>query len=119
VRRLEIEHPVVVVDDVLDERPLDPQTRLANDPARLAELQDQRLLGLVDDEERAHRQDAADHQHHADDREKPAVHWRRPIEGCAPAGGNAEEDGFDGFAAAAAGAEAAGAVPPSRLGKGR
>ena len=64
-RRLEIEQAVVVEDDVLDERPLDLQAGLANDPPRLAELQHQRLLGLVDDEERAHREDAADDQHDA------------------------------------------------------
>src|SRR5215472_12116855 len=61
--RLEIEKPVLVINDVLDEGPLDLEAGVANDPPRLAKLQDQRLLGLIDDEERTHREYTADDQH--------------------------------------------------------
>ncbi len=47
-RRIEIEQALVVDDHILNERFFDPQPRGADDPPRLAELEDQRLLGLGD-----------------------------------------------------------------------
>src|SRR6185437_8975774 len=99
-------NPLVVLDDVLDERLFEVQAGIAKHPARLAELQHQRLRGLVDDEHRAQRDDAAEHE---DDRERgqeAAAHGRRPLDvaGGAAGGGVASRGGGEN---------------PGRLGSGR
>ena len=52
-RRLQIEDALVDSDHVVDERHLDVQARLADHAHRLAEPNDQRLLGLINREQRA------------------------------------------------------------------
>ncbi len=79
----------------------------------LAELQHQRLLGLIDDEERTGRQDADDDQQNGDDGEQTMAHQRRPVVGRAPLG---PEDAAEGAVVAAGGALAPGWT---RLGSGR
>ncbi len=78
MRRLEIEHPLVIGDHVLDERPLHVQPGLSDHAPHLAELQHESLLGLPDDEEGAGQQDAGRDQHDADDDKQAGVHRRRP-----------------------------------------
>ena len=51
-RRVEIEHALVEILDLLDERHLEVQARVLDDVDRVAELQHQRLLGLMDGEQR-------------------------------------------------------------------
>ena len=56
IRALDVEDAVVEGDDVLDQRELEVQARLGDEAAagdRLAEAQHERLLGLVDGEQRA------------------------------------------------------------------
>src|SRR5439155_8618676 len=73
------------------------------------------LLGLVDDEERARRQDAENDQEDADDGKETVAHGRRPGEATGGTGGG---PGVAPVAVPAAGAWVGGVVP-SRLGSGR
>jgi hypothetical protein len=50
--RFEIENAPVDCDDVVDERHLEIQARLVNDPNRITQPNHQRLLSLIDCEQR-------------------------------------------------------------------
>jgi hypothetical protein len=77
-RRVEIEDAIVVVGDVLNERELKFKSRLAFEPDRIAELKDERLLGLADDEQRARRDHQGDQGDAAQNNENQAVHFGTP-----------------------------------------
>ena len=68
ILRDQAENPLFVIGDVLNERQLEGKARLLNGPLRLAKLKHQRLLGLVDGEQRTGRRN--DEKDDNDDRHK-------------------------------------------------
>ena len=68
ILRDQAENTLFVIDDVLDERQLEGEPRLLDGPFRLAELEHQRLLRLVDGEKRA--EACHDQQGASDERDK-------------------------------------------------
>ena len=73
-RWIEVQGPPFVHADVLQERNLEVQPRLGDDPHRVAELQHDRLFGLMDREQRRRRQHAADDDDNSDNRECDLIH---------------------------------------------
>ena len=69
-----------------------PQPGIADHPPRLAELQNQRLLGLVDDEQGVCQQDACRDKHHGNADENTTVHLHLPVNG---RGGDGKADVAD------------------------
>ena len=80
-RRFEIEDALVDIDDRIDERRLEVQPRLRDRRLRLTEAQNERLLPLIDGEQRGisddERRGDYDDDHAAD---KTELHWTPP--GC-------------------------------------
>jgi hypothetical protein len=77
-RRVEIEQALVEERDVLDERNLEIQTGLGHEPLRLAELENERLLGLIDREQRQIGGDRDDAEQQKHDGEGCALHYCCP-----------------------------------------
>jgi hypothetical protein len=61
---IEVQHAPIEIDGVLNERNFYVQAGVLNHPLRIAELQHQRLLGLV------HREQGAEQEHENDRRER-------------------------------------------------
>ena len=73
--RVVIEHALVVIDRVLDQRQLEVQARLIDQALDLAELQDEHLLALVDGEHRRQADDDDEQDEDADAEAGAAHHW--------------------------------------------
>jgi hypothetical protein len=76
-RRFDGENTLIDIDDSVDERDLGIQSRLGDDAHRLAEPHQQGLLGLIDSEEGAVRDDQRDQQYYGENAAGKLVASRR------------------------------------------